>query len=186
MFISPEEIRARAESKDNLVNSIEFRRLHSGGRNIGDTNLDNEARAQLGALARLISPVEIAEKLGISDQAIYNYRNGQSTQGTPNPELQSKKAVKEDKIVDKAADILLSTLGNLDNLDLNDKADIKKAKGIASISKSLADIHAKISGNVKKYQTPESDSSRARVVIYAPNMKSLTDYGEVIEVEKAS
>lgn len=176
MFISNEEANNRVSSLDNLINKLELRKTHNGGRPKGRKNDSIEKRLEIATTAIEKGCVAAAEEHNTTPSRASLLSNGIITHGNgSDEELGNKVLEKKQSIHDKALDIITQSL-----LGLEGKlGEVKKPTELAAIAVEMAKVAEKTGG--KLAQKNEDSKPNVQVVIYAPRMKAENEY-ETIDI----
>lgn len=182
MLITKEQAEARLNSPDNLANQVvrnnshfEIVKINHGGREQGRaTDLTEQERATIGALAHLDTAKNIAREFGISRQHVENLKFGRvGARGgdeKEHPELKSKLGQKLEQVRDVALDKLMESLGLITQENLSE-CDAKDLSGIA----------ANMSKVVEKTLPKQDGSQGVKIQIYAPQLKEIDQF-KLVEV----
>lgn len=176
MFISDKEADNRVSSIDNLINKLELRRIHNGGRPKGRKNDTLETRLAIAERAIEVGPTKAAAEHNTTPARASLLSNGIVThsQGS-NEKLAPAVMDKKTSIHEKALDIITSSLINLEGkLD-----EVKKPSELAAIAVEMAKIASKTGSPQQKAE--ESGRPNVNVIIYAPRMRDEGEY-EVLDI----
>ena len=195
---NPENLARRKETKEsarpNRVNDLAERKdarsilpehpddhsiirpLHNGGRRKGDTNLDDETRALIGAEGQLVTLDELSDKFNISHHHAHELSNGKVyTEAGVDKKLvkniNNKLAEPHQLAVDKLTETLLA-------LDTPKIQVMNKAKDLVYVASTLARIAESTSPLKHKEEDPE-DKGSARIIIYSPTIKQENHYASI-------
>jgi hypothetical protein len=130
-----ERRRALSESRD-AVRIVD----KAPGRPVGATEVPLGTKALVGTLANLESQsnIELAKDFGLSKDQVSAFKNGKSTVNAEvNPELKEKIEDNLGVVRDRAADILLETLGLLTPERIQ---SIQKVKDVTAVAKDMSTI----------------------------------------------
>jgi len=177
MYISDSELNTRGETTDKLypksavvtkVPQVIRPPRHQGpilGWN--KSTLDQKALSvNLRPFVGLKSAAEIAH-VGYSD--VRNYEKGQTSQGGPvNPELVAKINDVREPIRDRAAELVLNTLGIITDKEIS--AESVRTK--VAIAKDLSSILEKLSPK----EVGANGESTVKVLIYVPRVRDTDEY----------
>lgn len=173
MLISEEEASTRLSSVDNLINRLELRKIHNGGRPKGRNNDSHEDRLAIATHSIIHGPSETAREFDTTPSRASLLSNGIITHGI-GADSKLAPAVRDKKqlIHEKALDIIMASLDSIgQNLD-----GVKKPADLASIASDMAKIAERTGGRLKE---EESNKPQVQVVIYAPRIRSAGEYEEV-------
>lgn len=187
MFINEEETDNRLSSLDNLLNRLngnsrvssrtdaipsENRKIHNGGRPKERLNDNDDQRAEIGLCSTIHGPNvasavydTTASRASLLSNGIITHSKGVDS------DLHSKVKTKKDLVHEKALDIIVASLGNIeDSLD-----SVKKPKDLSIIASNMAKIAERTGGRLQQ----ESNAPKVQVIIYTPRVKSRDEYEEV-------
>lgn len=176
MFLTDEEAKSRISSLDNLVNKLELRKVHNGGRPKGRKNDTQESRLAVAEDAIVLGPTKAAEIHNTTISRASLLSDGVVTHGlSSDEELAPAVQNKKEQVHEKALDIVMSSLGLLEN----QIGKVFKAKDLASIAANMARIAEKTGGRLSN--NPEDNKPKVQVVVYAPRMRGEEEF-EVIDI----
>lgn len=153
--------------------------LHNGGRRPGDTNLDKDTRALIGAEAQLETLSRVAEKFGISEHHAHELGAGKVyTDAGVNKELVEGINKKLNEPHELAVQKLTETLLALTPLKIS---SVGKAKDLATIAGQLS----RVAENTAplKHEDEDAAMGAARIIVYSPTIKQENHYNS-IEVDR--
>lgn len=170
------EVTNRISSLDNLVNRLDLRKIHNGGRPRGRKNDSNETRLAVATHAIVHGPTSAAKEYSTTPSRASLLSDGVITHGLGSdsslaPEVKGKK----DMIHEKALDIIMASLDSLNNIVAVN--GIKKATDLAAIASDMAKIAERTGGKFKK--DDEDNKPRVQVIVYAPRIRESHEYEEV-------
>ena len=181
MLLTKEQARARLESPNNLTNKVvrnnshfELRTLTHGGREEGTKNLTEQERLTIASIAQLDKAENVAREFGISRQHVENLKFGRVDSrryaDKEHPELKNKLRIVKDEIKDKALQVLMGSLGLLDDEKMSDLD-----------GKDLSVVASNMSKVVNNLEPKEQHDNGTKILIYAPQMKEVEEF-KVVEV----
>jgi hypothetical protein len=181
MIMTDEEVDARLNSENNLVNRLKvIKEIPKPGRTEGAKGIPLEVKKLIGVLANNSDETqqEIADVFGVSNVTVSNSARGLSSGGTKNDALaktvnEHRPVSKIDDAHDKALDALVATLGTLGGrLTKTDDGTIK-TRDLARIASDMS----RVASNLKPAEK-QSDplAVNTQVVVYMPHQKKETDY----------
>ena len=177
-FIEESEALARLNSPENLLNKLEIRKLHNGGRREGHTNLPPMVRELAAISARIDGPKEASEQFQISrthasrlSHGIITHAKGQDKEFADTVESAVKS--KEEQAHEAALDKLLSAIDIV-----GEKASsIKNAKTASKIATDMARVVSVL--RPKSGLDGINVNGAAQIIIYAPQQKHVATYKTV-------
>lgn len=175
MYITDDELSDRIDSEANIINRLEVKKLHNGGRREGQKNLPNLVREVIAVAAREDGPVEAAKAFGVSrthasrlSAGIINHEKGRD------PELGDKVdniiKAREEQAHEAAIENLIDVLG----IVKEKAADIKKPETAAKIASDMAKVASSL-----RPKDAGNNINAGQVIIYAPDQKHISQYAEV-------
>lgn len=178
--ITKEEFDRRRGEENNLtrIPQAEIVKIGKNGRRIGNVGREGkeipmDVRVLIGTVAQHASAQEVAEVFDVSKATVDNSRNGKIS-GRADPELRERIHGLEDKIADKAAGLLLKSLGMIE--DKENEISKLSVKELVGVGIGLASIKDRV--------TPkEVKNEGGQVIIFAPTMNEVTSY-PVVEIRK--
>ena len=181
MFLNDDDIQERVSSLDNLVNrlsgskvkSITIRKTHNGGRPLGRKNDTDETKADIGIHSIIHGPSETASTFNTTISRASLLSKGISTHSNGvDPDLAEKVQDKKELVHNRALDLIISSLDNLEN----SLPKVTKATDISTIAANLS----KIADRTGTRSSNEDTGPKVQVVVYAPRVKSVDEY-EMVE-----
>jgi hypothetical protein len=177
-IIEESEALARVNSPNNLLNLLEVKKLHNGGRREGDKNLPPMVREIAAISARIDGPTKAAVEFGISRTHANRLSTGIVTHADGvdlefKNKIDSKVQTLEEEAHESALNKLLTTL----DIVGAKAADIKNAKTASKVASDMARVV-----NVLRPKGPLEGANingGAKIVIYAPQQKHVATYKTV-------
>jgi|SRR5215510_7418745 len=189
MFLNEEESNERLSSLDNLVNRLNGtskrdyrsgldqdlinRKIHNGGRRPQRTEDSEEEKAEIAKDALIHGPTEAARmhdttisRASLLSKGITTHRNG------TNQELMERVSSKKEILHEKALDILVGALGNIDE-NIN---EVKKVTDLSAIAANISKVAERLSPKTIHTET----GPRVQVVVYTPRIKDSSEYEEIV------
>lgn len=173
MFLTQSERearQARSQTRD-LVRIVD----KAPGRPVGATDVPLATKALVGTLANLESQsnIELAKDFGLSKDQVSAFKNGKSTvNGKENPELKEKIEDNLGIVRDRAADILLQTLGLLTPERIQ---GIQKVKDVTAVAKDMSTI-------IRNATPQNTDKGSQNIVQIINHGQRSEDSYDVIEI----
>lgn len=196
MLLTQEQVIERLDNPDNLVHrkiknvidrklarvrmpelegdSCAIAPLHNGGRRPGDTNLDKEVRASIGAEAQIATLAKVANAHGISLHHAHELANGKHSiaQGVNTglvDDINKKLEEPHDIAVRKLTKVLLAIP--------EEGLQAIKAKDLTSMASQLS----KVAENTAPLKHDDPNNGGPQFIVYAPTVKQENHY-ESVEV----
>lgn len=177
-FVEETEALARVNSPQNLLNKLEIKKLHNGGRREGQNNLPPMIRELAAISARIDGPTEAAKDFGISrthasrlSAGIVTHAKGQDSEFKET--IDEAVQTKEEKAHDAALDRLLESI----DLVANKAPEIKDAKTASKVATDMAKVISVL--RPKGPLDGANINGGAQIVIYAPQQKHVATYKTV-------
>ena len=179
MYLSEDEAKDRLSDPRNLSNVVVEHKRRSG-RPPGTRELSPAAREIIARAARVLPPKKVAETFGITRRHASNLSRGISSNEVSGRQrineelkeaLESKDTDRVSQIREQALDVLFATVNGLDS-----EAGKLGAEKRARVAKEMATIYEKLGDKGPGDQV-------TKVLIYAPQQRSMKDYEEPIDVE---
>lgn len=177
MFISEDKVVERESSLDNLVNKLQLRKIHNGGRPKGRKNDTTETRMQIAEHSIVHGPSETARQFNTTPSRASLLSDGIITHGNgKDNELSSKVLSKKEQIHEKALDIITKSLMGLED----SLGSVKKPRELAQIASEMAKVAERTGGRLR----PEDEGKRpsVQVVIYSPGQLKSSEDMEIIDI----
>lgn len=170
MFITEEEGTARLNSLDNLINKLQLRKLHNGGRPKGRKNDTIEKKAEVAEDAIILGPTVAAEKHNTTISRASLLSNGIVTHSKGSDEVLAPVVnSKKEEIHNKALDLITEALESID------LSTVSKASEMASIAETMAKIAEKTANK----QQEANDKPKVQVIVFTPRMKSEEEFDTI-------
>jgi hypothetical protein len=184
MFISDEEAERRLNDTANLFRQIpadpedappdltEIKPLHRGGRTSDQPNMTHKERVTVATMADAIGNKKTEELTGVSSAQIEQLKAGEVGHA-PNMALAKDLREVRTGVEEKAIDLVMSTLSQIDT----DKLEkMKTARELAGVAKDLSSVAERMSD--KSTSGPVQNN----IVFYVPNSREEEAYS-VVDVE---
>lgn len=178
MILSDDEVSARLESKDNIVNVI-VKPVKEGGRKVDQgPNLPQPVRELLGRLSSLgqNTDKEIGDVFSVSQPAVSAYGRGLIGGRLDSGIAEAAQAgidernKKLDKAHDLALDMMVSSI-----TELGTRTGELKAKDLSRVAKDMHSIVQDSNNNKDKNST----INNTQVILYAPRKRTEKEYDTI-------
>lgn len=163
---------SNSDSNSNSVPS-ENRKIHNGGRPKDRLNDTDDQRAEIGMISTIHGPNTAAKYYNTTPSRASLLSNGIITHGNGvDSNLHSKVKDKKEIVHEKALDIIMSSLGNIeDGLD-----SVKGPKDLSIIASNMAKIAERTGGRLNNVN---DNAPKVQVIVYTPRIKSSDEYEEI-------
>lgn len=168
------------ENGNGLAQEARIKELNKGRGN-GNTQVPESLRKIIGEESIQTPASEIAKAFQVSPSSISAYANGANSTASyhnPSPELKNHVASAKQKVVKRATKKLFRALDCI-NEDKLEEIGKEKPQVVSAVARDLAQI-------VRAMDEGDEDNDRnitQNVIFYAPAMRDIKDFGEVIDVE---
>jgi hypothetical protein len=170
LFLTDAEVQERLESQNNY--EVIHKKMYDSGRTTGTKNIPTDQKALIGAVAKVDGPTVASKLFGVSISQASNYSKGVSTHGNGvNSELSEKVDDRMSALHSKVLDKLLDSIDAIDD----DKVKKLDPKSQTEVAKNLSTI-------IKNTTEEKREDSKQVVIIYAPEQRHISEYGEAITV----
>lgn len=174
MFINDDEAKTRLSSLDNLINKLQLKRIHNGGRPLNRKNDTDDARERVAETAIIKGPTQAAIEHDTTISRASLLSKGIITHGLGNDEELTPRVVsKRQQVHEKALDIIVASLGQLEP-QLN---GVKKARDLSAIAADMA----KIADRTTPREVTADGKPNVQVIVYAPRIRDESEY-DVVEI----
>ena len=168
MILDLDNAQQRLNSTHNPV--AEIREIKRPGNSLGRRGFGVEFQAEVAALAHRKTIREVAEKVGVSEGQVSNWKHGSTDGETLNTKLIESTERKLEGVRDTALDKLMLALGVIDE----EKIEKLSVKDAAAVAESMAGIIDRTTKKVPVFNA-------AQVIIMAPQQKEESKF-QVVEI----